>query len=330
MAMEKYFIQEGKIRSKIETFLKNELDRVGYSSIDIQKTPLSTQITLFVEKPPLIIGKRGSRIEKLTNTLKYKFGLENPAIDVQKVPNPRLDAHLIARRIAMALERGMNRRKVAYDALRGVIMSGARGCEITLSGKLMGKGGRSRSEKYSDGYMKKAGDSAKLVSVSATQAFLKAGVIGVTVKIVQADVVFPDQITVTKKATISEKIEPEVKEKIEGIIGEKELHEKKTREVDKAEAAKRAAEEKAKAEAAKEPKINDALLEDLTIPTLSKIAKKARVVVASGMNKREVINAIIESKKLTPNAVLEVLEKEKETSKIKKIREELTIASTTP
>jgi len=70
MAMEKYFIQEGKIRSKIETFLKNELDRVGYSSIDIQKTPLSTQITLFVEKPPLIIGKRGSRIEKLTNTLK--------------------------------------------------------------------------------------------------------------------------------------------------------------------------------------------------------------------------------------------------------------------
>ena len=41
------------------------------------------------------------------------------------------------------------------------------------------------------------------------------------------------------------------------------------------------------------------------------------------MNKREVVNAIGESKKLTPNVVLDVLEKEKETPKIKKIKDEL-------
>ncbi|ODS35911.1 30S ribosomal protein S3 [Candidatus Altiarchaeales archaeon WOR_SM1_SCG] len=325
MAMEKHFIQEGKIRSKIESFLRNELDRIGYSSIDIQKTPLSTQITLYVEKPPLVIGKRGSRIEKLTNILKYKFGLESPAIDVQRVQNSRLDSHLVARRIAMALERGMNRRKVAYGALRGVMMSGARGCEVVLAGKLMGKGGRSRVEKYSDGYMKKAGDSAKLVSVGSTQAYLKAGVIGVTVKIVHADVIFPDQISVIQKTPVIEKIKPAVK-KIEG----EEVIEEKPGKKAKPKPGKRKKEReevKVKKEEVKvkEPEFDKKLLEDLTIPVLSKIAKKARVVVTSGMNKREIINAVGESSKLTPKAFLEVLEKEKETPKIKKIKDELKI-----
>jgi len=321
------------IRSKIESFLRNELDRVGYSSIDIQKTPLSTQITLYVEKPPLIIGKRGSRIEKLTNILRYKFGLENPAVDVQRVPNSRLDAHLVSRRIAMALERGMNRRRVAHDALRGVMMSGARGAEIVLAGKLMGKGGRSRVEKYSDGYMKKAGDSAKLVSVGSTQAYLKAGVIGVTVKIVQSDVVFPDQITVTPKMPLIEKLKPEVKAKIEEAVEEKPKPEESLeKEGKKAEKPKIKPKKKAtlppkkeKKEKVKEPKVDRELLEEITVAVLSKIAKKARVVVASGMNKREIINAISESKKLTPNAVLEVLEKEKETAKIKKVKDALKI-----
>lgn len=331
MAMEKHFIQEGKIRSKIENFMKNELDRIGYSSIDIQKTPLSTQITLYVEKPPIVIGKRGSRIEKLTNLLKYKFRVENPVIDVQKIENARLDAHLIARRTAMALERGMNRRKVAYGALRGIMMSGARGAEIVLSGKLMGKGGRARTEKYSDGYMKKAGDSAKLVSVGSTQAYLKAGVIGVTVKIVQSDVVFPDQITVVKK--ISKKVEPAVKEEVTEAEKGREEPEKKGEK--KVEEERRGKEKKAKAapekketpkkEKAKEPKIDKKLLGDLTIPLLSKVAKKARVVVASGMNKREIIDSISESKKLTPAVILEVLERENETPKIKKIKDALKI-----
>ncbi len=327
--MEKHFIQEGKIRSKIENSLKNELDRVGYSNIEIQKTPLSTQITLYVEKPPLIIGKRGSRIERLTHMLKDQFGLENPAIDVQRVSNSRLDPHLVSRRIAMALERGMNRRRVAYDALRGIMMSGARGAEIALAGKLMGKGGRSRVEKYSDGYMKKAGDSAKLVSRSSTQAYLKAGVVGVTVKIVQANVVFPDQITVIKKreVPIREKIKPEIVERIEKIGEEEETpeemqdKEKKQKLESKRKPVSRV--EEKPAQVIKKPAIDKDLLEGLTLPVLSKIAKKARVVITSGMNKREVVNAIGESKKLTTKSCLEVLEKETETPKIKKIKEAL-------
>ena len=142
MAMERHFIQEGVIRSEIENFLKSELNRAGYSSINIQKTPLATRIILYVEKPPIVIGKKGRRINKLTTILTEKYGVDNPVIDVQKITKPTLDPNIIARRIAVALERGMNRRRIAYKAIRAVMSSGARGIEIILSGKLVGKGER--------------------------------------------------------------------------------------------------------------------------------------------------------------------------------------------
>jgi len=221
MAMERHFIQEGVIRAGIESFLRNELNRAGYSGASIQKTPLATRIILYVEKPPLVIGKKGRRINKITKILKETYGVDNPTIDVQRIEKPTLDANIIARRIATALERGMNRRRIAYKAVKAVMSSGAKGVEIVLSGKIIGKGGRSRVEKYYEGYMRKVGDSAKLVRVGSTQAYLKAGIIGVTVKIVSPDVVFPDQldviqtpeIEVTKEVKPEEKIVEEKKEK---------------------------------------------------------------------------------------------------------------------
>ncbi|OYT25637.1 MAG: 30S ribosomal protein S3 [Candidatus Altiarchaeales archaeon ex4484_96] len=198
MAMEKHFIQEGKIRSEMDSFLRREFSRAVYCGMDIHKTPLAVRINLYVEKPPLVIGKKGRRINKLTKVLEEKYNIENLAIDVQRVDNPVLNPEVIARRIATALERRMYRRRIVYKAMRAIMSAGARGVEISLSGKIIGKGGRSRTEKYSEGYMKKAGDSTKLVREASTQAYLKAGVIGVTVKIVPPDAVFPDQITILR------------------------------------------------------------------------------------------------------------------------------------
>jgi len=196
MAIERHFIQEGVIRSEIESFLRNELNRAGYSGINIQKTPLTTRVILYVEKPPIVIGKKGKRINTLTTLLHEKFGIDNPSIDVQKIEQPTLDPNIIARRVAAALERNMNRRRIAYKAVRAVMGSGALGVEVILAGKIVGKGGRSRTEKYSEGYMRNTGESAKLVRIGSTQAALKAGVIGVTVKIVPPGTKFPDQIGV--------------------------------------------------------------------------------------------------------------------------------------
>ncbi len=231
--MEKQFIQEGIIRSEVESFLRSELSRAGYSGINIQKTPFSTQITLYVEKPPLIIGKKGRRINLLTEVLKDRFGVNNPAIDVQRVTDPSLDPNIVARRIAVALERGMNFRRVAYKALRAVMNSGAMGIEIILAGKLTGKGGKARLEKFSEGYMKKAGDSLKLVNIGSVQAYLRAGVIGVTVKVVPPNTVFPDHIEVippSKDEIVETKEDAGEKEESAGETVETETVEKKEKQ----------------------------------------------------------------------------------------------------
>jgi len=221
MAMERHFIQEGLIRSEIETFLKRELEGAGYSGINIQKTPLATRVVLYVEKPPLVIGKKGRRINKLTRFLKEKYGIDNPAIDVQTVENPNLDPNIVARRIVQSLEKGMNRRRVIYKAVRSALGSGARGIEVIVAGKIIGKGGRAKQEKYLQGYMRKVGDSAKLVRTGSTQAFMKAGVIGITVKIVPPDIVFPDQIEIRMPVKATEPVKvpvaPEVKKSEEAV-----------------------------------------------------------------------------------------------------------------
>jgi small subunit ribosomal protein S3 len=77
--------------------------------------------------------------------------------------------------------------------------SGAQGVEIVLAGKIVGKGGRARAEKYAVGYMRKSGDSAKMVRKGSTQAYMKAGIIGITIRIVPPNIVFPDQISVKPK-----------------------------------------------------------------------------------------------------------------------------------
>ena len=249
MAIERHFIQEGVIRSEVESFLRSELNRAGYSGISIQKTPLSTRVVLYVEKPPIVIGKKGKRINSLTRVLNEKFGIESPSIDVQKIEKPTLDSNIIARRIAVALERGMNRRRIAYKAVRAVMSSKARGVMIILSGKIVGKGGRSRSEKYSEGYMKNAGDSAKLVEIGSTQAYLKAGVIGVTVKIVPPNTKFPDQISVLKGVAPMvevEKVEEPVKKKVK-----KKTAKKKTKKVVKTRKTSKKEEKPVKVEKAK-------------------------------------------------------------------------------
>ncbi|MEA1924457.1 MAG: 30S ribosomal protein S3 [Candidatus Altiarchaeota archaeon] len=249
MAMEKHFIQEGKIRSEMDSFLRKELSKAVYCGMDIHKTPLAVRINLYVEKPPLVIGKKGRRINKLTRMLEQKYKIENLAIDVQRVDNPVLNSEVIARRVATALERRMYRRRVVYRAIRAIMSAGARGVEITLSGKIIGKGGRSRTEKYSEGYMKKAGDSTKLVNDASTQAYLKAGVIGVSVKIVPPDAVFPDQITIIKpQEEVAEVAEKEKKEVDEGAV--KKESKKKESGKAKEEPKKVAKEGKAK----KEPK----------------------------------------------------------------------------
>ena len=106
MAVEKKFVQEGFKKAMIDEFFLEKLERAGYGGMDINRTPMGTQITIRAEKPGMIIGKSGRSIRKYTKDLDMRFKMDNPQIDVQEVKKPELNAQMMASRLANALERG--------------------------------------------------------------------------------------------------------------------------------------------------------------------------------------------------------------------------------
>jgi len=182
MAVERFFISEGIKEAQLESFLKEKFDKAGYSHADIQRTPLGTRIIVYAEKPGLVVGKAGRRIDEITQEIKEKFDLENPMLDVREVENPFLDAQIVASKIAKAIERGGFYKKVANYYLDKVMEAGAIGVEIRIAGKLGGE--RARFQTFKQGYIKHSGYYADtLVQTGYAQALLKLGMVGVRVKI---------------------------------------------------------------------------------------------------------------------------------------------------
>ncbi|MBA1343406.1 MAG: 30S ribosomal protein S3 [ANME-2 cluster archaeon] len=191
MTVERKFVQQGLNRARMDEYFSGELERAGYAGMEMNRTPMGTQITIFAEKPGMVIGKGGKVVRKLTKDMDQYYDLDNPQIDVQSVGIPELNAQLMASRIASALERGWYFRKAAHSTLRRIIGAGAIGCRIVLSGKLTGP--RSRIEKVVEGYIVHAGKPAEeIVHHGFSTAVRKLGTIGCSVQIVLPGTVLPD------------------------------------------------------------------------------------------------------------------------------------------
>ena len=195
MAVEKKFVQDGFKKAMIDEFFLEKLERAGYGGMDINRTPMGTQITISAEKPGMIIGKSGKMIRKFTKDLDVRFKMDNPQIDVQEVKRPELNAQMMATRLANALERGWYFRKAGQSTLQRIMDSGAMGVEIVIAGKLTGP--RKRTEKFIAGYIKHCGKPVEeFVDVGYARAKKKLGIIGVKVRIMPPGSVLPDHIEV--------------------------------------------------------------------------------------------------------------------------------------
>jgi len=181
MVVEKKFVDENIRKGQIEDFLAKEFSRAGYSHVDIARTPAAMRVTVWAQKPGMIIGRGGKTIDALTEVLKTKFKVENPQLDVKEVEEPYLDGPIVARQIAESIERGLNYKRVVQFIIEKVMGSGAIGVAIRIGGKVSGE--MSRTEKFSAGYLKYAGDPAERLSKGYATASMKLGLIGIQVRI---------------------------------------------------------------------------------------------------------------------------------------------------
>ena len=201
MASERKFVAENVRRVLLKEYLMKEVSRAGFGGLDVQRTPMGTRVILSTERPGLVIGRRGETIKSLTNAIEKNFGFENPSIEVKEVENASLNAQIMAEKLAFSLERGWHFRRAGHATLRRVMEAGARGCYIVVAGKLSGQ--RHRTEKFKEGSIKYCGEPALLfVDEGYAVAKLKMGVIGVTVRIMQADSKLPADIIISDRRDV--------------------------------------------------------------------------------------------------------------------------------
>jgi small subunit ribosomal protein S3 len=214
--IERKFVSQNKKEFHIQEFIFGFLKNSGCSHIKLIKTPLGDKVMIYTSRPGVVVGRKGQNIKAMTEQLKQKFELENPQIEIVEIKDPYLNAQIVADMVASFLMRfGPQRFKgIAHKTMASVISSGARGVELVIAGKI--PGARAKTWRFSVGYLKKCGDVALEGILSAyADALLKAGTIGIQVKIMPPDLVLPDNIEINPDFDFTA-IEETVKDEITG------------------------------------------------------------------------------------------------------------------
>jgi len=188
-----------KAEFSLREYIKKSLGKGKVSRVKIEYTPIGEKIIISTNKPGLVIGRGGEKIEKLTRVLKTRFKLENPHIEIDEITQPEFDSQIIADEIALSLERfgPLKFKVISYRMLQRIMNAGALGVEIRLSGKL--PGARAKTWRFAQGYLKKAGDSAKVVDRAQARAETKPGTVGIKVSVLSPFAILKDRINVDEK-----------------------------------------------------------------------------------------------------------------------------------
>jgi len=116
---------------------------------------------------------------------RFSFPEGSVELYAERVANRAMCAIAQAESLRYKLLGGLAVRRACYGVLRFIMENGAKGCEITISGKL--RGARAKSMNFRDGYMVKSGHSVTYyVDGAVRHILLKQGVLGIQIKIMMA------------------------------------------------------------------------------------------------------------------------------------------------
>eukprot|EP01156_Anaeramoeba_ignava_P011640 Anaeramoba_ignava/a484217_275.p1 GENE.a484217_275~~a484217_275.p1 ORF type:complete len:232 (+),score=72.47 a484217_275:32-727(+) len=178
------FINEGLFHAEVDSFFINHIAKLGYSGCRITTTPTRTNIWIQTTSPDKVAGDKGRKLRELTLLLQNRFNFPDGKVELytQRVEHRGLNAVVQAEAVKHRLTIGIPVRRACYSAMRQIMDSGAKGCEIVVSGKLRGQ--RAKAMKFRDGYMLKTGTpSIEHVTKAVRHIKLKQGVLGVRVSI---------------------------------------------------------------------------------------------------------------------------------------------------
>merc|ERR1712170_292839 len=156
----------------------------GYSGVEARVTPTITEIIIMATRTQNVLGEKGRRIRELTSLVQKRFGFAENSVELyaEKVAQRGLCAIAQAESLRYKLVGNLAVRRACYGVLRFIMESGAKGAEVTVSGKLRGQ--RAKSQKFADGYMIKTGHAfEEYVDTAVRHVLMRQGVLGVKVSV---------------------------------------------------------------------------------------------------------------------------------------------------
>ena len=170
---------------KLKKELRSRLKSAGISSIEIDRPGNRLRLTIRTARPGIIIGRRGSEIEKLKQELQESTKREI-YIDIQEVHRPELDAQLVSESVALQIVKRVAFRRAMRKAVDSALRFGCKGIKVWVAGRLNGKE-IARSEWYLQGRLPLQTLRAD-IDYGFSEAFTTYGVIGVKCWIYKGDI----------------------------------------------------------------------------------------------------------------------------------------------
>jgi len=170
---------------QIRKYLKKKLYHAGIAKVEIERAASKAKVNIYSARPGIIIGKKGSEIEKLKTEIE-KFSPSEIIINILEVRKPEVEAQLVAENVAMQLEKRVAFRRAMKKCVGYALKFGAKGIKIACSGRL-GGAEIARSEWYREGRVPLHTLRAD-IDYGFAEAHTAYGLIGIKVFIFHGDV----------------------------------------------------------------------------------------------------------------------------------------------
>ena len=197
---------------KIRKFVRQKLVRAGVSAVEIERLANQVKVIIKTSRPGIVIGRKGSEVEGLRQSIQKLVGNPNIQISVDEIKVPEVDAYLVAENVAFQIERRVSYRRAMKQAIMRALRSGAIGIKIRCAGRLSGAE-IARVEWYREGRLPLQTLRAD-IDYGFTEANTTYGKIGVKVWIFKGEVIKTGEVlegvSAAKKNSRKEDTEPYV------------------------------------------------------------------------------------------------------------------------
>ena len=122
---------------KIRKYIDKEVKKAGLSKVIIERSSKKIIIAIHAARPGIIIGKKGSDIEKLKKQLSKLTGSEIN-LNIVETKKPELDAKVVADNVAMQIENRAATKRVMKRAVQSALKLGAQGIRVCVGGRIGG------------------------------------------------------------------------------------------------------------------------------------------------------------------------------------------------